>query len=123
MDEQFYREQILDHYREPRGQGTLDPCDALAAVTNPMCGDEVAVTLRIAEGVLSEFAFVGRGCAISQAATSMLTEELVGQSIEQIRAMGLDDMRELLGIELSPARVRCAVLGLGAVQEALGVAE
>ena len=119
VDEQFYREQILDHYRHPRNAGVLDPADAQAAGKNPFCGDEIRVTLRLDGGLVSELAFAGRGCAISQAAASMLSEEIVGRPIEEVAAYSRDEILELLGITVNPSRLKCAVLGLGAVKRAL----
>ena len=108
----LYREQILDHYRNPRNQGTLDPHDASFEDTNPLCGDRVRIDLRFDGETISDIRFSGRGCAISQAAASMLTELVAGQNIQDVRALGKDELLEELGIPISPARLKCALLPL-----------
>lgn len=108
----LYREQILDHYRHPRNHGTLDPHDASFEDTNPLCGDRVRIDLRISGGKIEDIAFSGRGCAISQASTSMLTELVKGQSLEEALALERDELLDELGVPISPARIKCALLGL-----------
>jgi nitrogen fixation NifU-like protein len=120
MDENFYREQILDHYKSPRNRGELDPHDATAEGTNPLCGDEIAVDLRLTgDQRIEEVRFRGQGCAISQAAMSMLSEEMEGKPAAEIAALGREEIVEMLGIQLSPVRLKCALLGLGVVKVAL----
>ena len=120
MDEQFYREQILDHYKSPRNRGELDPNDATAEGTNPLCGDEITVDLRFTpDERIESVRFRGNGCAISQAAMSMLSEEIEGKPARTVAALGRDDVFDLLGIQLSPVRVKCALLGLAVVKVAL----
>ncbi len=118
-DESFYRELILDHYKNPRSHGVLDPADAHAEGQNPLCGDEVTVYVRFDGDVISDIAFEGRGCAISQAATSMLTELVKGRSATDIAAMPRDELLEEIGIPLTPIRLKCALLGLGVLKVAL----
>jgi nitrogen fixation NifU-like protein len=108
----LYREQILDHYRNPRHHGTLDPHDASYEDTNPLCGDRVRIDLRIADGKIADIAFSGRGCAISQASTSMLTELVQGQTLDEALALERDELLDELGVPISPARIKCALLGL-----------
>jgi nitrogen fixation NifU-like protein len=108
----LYREQILDHYRNPRNHGTLDPADATYEDTNPLCGDRVRIDLRIDGERIADVKFSGRGCAISQAAASMLTELVKGQTIAHIRELSKDDLLDELGIPISPARIKCALLSL-----------
>lgn len=108
----LYREQILDHYRNPRNHGTLDPNDASFEDTNPLCGDRVRIDLRVNDGIIEEIAFSGRGCAISQASTSMLTELVKGQPLNEALALERDDLLDELGVPISPARIKCALLGL-----------
>ncbi|MBM3676564.1 MAG: SUF system NifU family Fe-S cluster assembly protein [Actinobacteria bacterium] len=116
----MYREVILDHYKAPRNHGLLDPCDAAAEGLNPLCGDEVTVSVRFADGdVISEVGFEGRGCAISQAATSMLTDLVRGRTVEEVAAMPKDELLEEIGIPLTPVRLKCALLGLGVLKVAL----
>lgn len=122
--EQLYREVILDHYKSPRNHGLLDPCDALADGKNPLCGDEVTVTVRFGEGdVIEAVGFEGQGCAISQAATSMLTELVQGRTAAEVAAMPKDELLDEVGIPLTPVRLKCALLGLGVLKVALNKAK
>jgi len=118
--DQLYRELILDHYKNPRNHGLLDPADAHAEGQNPLCGDELAVTVRFGEGdVIEELGFDGRGCAISQAATSMLSDLVKGRTAEHVAAMPSQELLDELGIPLTPVRLKCAILGLGVLKLAL----
>ena len=119
--DQMYREVILDHYKNPRNHGVLEPCDACAEGQNPLCGDEVTVSLRFDPdgATIREIGFAGRGCAISQAATSMLTELVVGKTAEEVARLPKDALLDEIGIPLTPARLKCAVLGLGVLKVAL----
>ena len=118
--EQLYREVILDHYKSPRNHGLLEPHDAYAEGQNPLCGDEVAVSVRFGKGdVIEEVGFEGRGCAISQAATSMLTELVQGRSADEVAQMPKEELLEEIGIPLTPVRLKCALLGLGVLKVAL----
>jgi nitrogen fixation NifU-like protein len=109
----LYRQQIIDRYKHPQKRGTLDPHDISYEDENPLCGDRIRVDLRVTpEGVVSEAAFSGNGCAISQASADLLMEFIVGKKLEDIRKLGKDDVLELLGIELSPIRLKCALLSL-----------
>ena len=118
--EQLYREVILDHYKAPRNFGLLDPNDAVAEGQNPLCGDEVTVTVRFdGDDVISAVGFEGRGCAISLAATSMLTDLVKGRSAQDVAAMPKDELLEEIGIPLTPVRLKCALLGLGVLKVAL----
>lgn len=118
--EQMYREVILDHYKTPRNHGILDPNDAVAEGQNPLCGDEVTVSVRFGDGDIIEcVGFEGRGCAISQAATSMLTDLVKGRSVEEVAVMQKEELLEEIGIPLSPVRLKCALLGMGVLKVAL----
>jgi nitrogen fixation protein NifU and related proteins len=119
--DQLYREVILDHYRNPRGHGELDPADATAEGENPLCGDEVSIYVRFGEDgdTIEEVMFKGRGCAISQAATSMLMEMVEGRKASAIAALPKDDLLEEIGIPLTPIRLKCALLGLSTLKLAL----
>jgi nitrogen fixation protein NifU and related proteins len=119
--EQMYREVILDHYRNPRGHGIIDPADASAEGQNPLCGDEVSIYVAFAEDreTIEEVKFSGRGCAISQAATSMLTEMAAGRTATEVAAMDKDELLEEIGIPLTPVRLKCAMLGLTTLKVAL----
>ena len=115
----LYREQILDHYRNPHNHGELDPHDASFEDTNPLCGDKVRIDLRIVDNAVSEIAFSGRGCAISQASTSILTDLVMGQQLDEIMAFDKEELLDELGIPISPARVKCALLGLHVLKGAI----
>lgn len=118
--EQLYRELILDHYKNPRNHGLLEPSDAQAEGQNPLCGDEVTVSVRLDGGnLISDVGFEGRGCAISQAATSMLTDLVKGRRAEEVAAMPKEELLDELGIPLTPVRLKCAILGLGVLKLAL----
>ena len=118
--EELYRELILDHYKSPRNHGLLDPADARAEGQNPLCGHEVAVTVRLGEGDrIEEVGFDGQGCAISQAATSMLTDLVKGRTAQEVAAMPKEELLGELGIPLTPVRLKCAILGLGVLKLAL----
>jgi len=117
--DQLYREVILDHYRNPRSHGLLDAPDAQAEGQNPLCGDEVTLSLRFDGEAIAEVGFEGRGCAISQAATSMLTELVQGRSAEDVARMPKEELLEEIGIPLTPVRLKCAILGLGVLKVAL----
>jgi nitrogen fixation NifU-like protein len=117
--DQLYREVILDHYKNPRGHGLLDAPDGVAEGQNPLCGDEVTVSVRFDGDVIAGVGFEGRGCAISQAATSMLTELVVGRNAEEVARMPKEELLEEIGIPLSPVRLKCAILGFGTLKVAL----
>jgi nitrogen fixation NifU-like protein len=119
--ENLYREQILDHYKNPRGHGALEDADARAEGMNPLCGDEVTIAVAFADDgdTIRDVAFEGRGCAISQAATSMLMEMVKGKKASAVAAMPKDELLDEIGIPLSPIRLKCAILGLGVLKVAL----
>jgi nitrogen fixation NifU-like protein len=119
MDD-LYRDYILEHYRRPHNFGVLDAPDASHEGFNPLCGDRITVTLAIRDGIVSDVAFTGRGCAISQASASLLTDEIRGKPIAEVEAMTSQDVLDLLGIEVSPARLKCALLSLDTISRALG---
>jgi nitrogen fixation NifU-like protein len=111
---------ILDHYKSPRNHGLLSGADAEAEGQNPLCGDEVSLSVRLGEGdVIEEVGFEGRGCAISQAATSMLTDLVKGRTAEDVARMPKEELLAELGIPLTPVRLKCAILGLGVLKLAL----
>jgi nitrogen fixation NifU-like protein len=120
MDD-LYREVILDHYKNPRRHGALDGADARAEGLNPLCGDEVSIAVAFADDgdTIRDVRFEGRGCAISQAATSMLMEMVEGRSAEEVAALPREELLDELGIPLTPIRLKCALLGLGVLKVAL----
>ena len=117
----MYREVILDHYKNPRGHGLLEDADAEAEGQNPLCGDEVSIYVAFAEDgdTIDDVKFSGRGCAISQAATSMLTEMVKGRSASEVATLPRDELLEEIGIPLTPVRLKCALLGLSTLKLAL----
>jgi nitrogen fixation NifU-like protein len=118
MDD-LYREQILEHYKRPHNFGRLDDYDLEFEDSNPFCGDEQHVFIRLDhEGKVAEVGFEGKGCAISTAATSMLTDELEGMSREELLQLPKDFVLDLLGIDISATRIKCALLGLKVVKGA-----
>jgi nitrogen fixation protein NifU and related proteins len=119
--DQLYREVILDHYKNPRGHGILEHADAQAEGANPLCGDEVTISVRFAgDGeTIDEIGFEGRGCAISQAATSMLTEMVKGRKATEVAELPKEELLDEIGIPLTPIRLKCAILGLGVLKVAL----
>lgn len=112
VDDQFYREFILDHYKNPRNFGRLDRADISHEEYNPLCGDLVGMDLQVRDGVIEDIRFHGRGCAISQASASLMTERLKGRSLDEARQITKEDVLDELGIEISPARLKCALLPL-----------
>ena len=119
MDD-IYRQYILEHYRDPRNHGHLDQPDIRAADTNPLCGDRVEIDLQVADDKVTDVRFSGRGCAISQASASMLTERIEGATLEDLRALKPADILEMLGVEIGPARQRCALLALRVLHQGIG---
>jgi len=128
----IYREKILDHYKNPRNFGKLEKPDASYQMSNPLCGDvlgmeikgrkmENACLRRQGKWKVEEIKFWGEGCAISQASASMLTEKVKGMTIEEIKRLRYEDIKEMLGIELSPARIKCALLPLEVLQKAISL--
>ena len=112
MDD-LYREFIIDHYKNPHYRGELDPNDITYEDDNPLCGDHIRIDLRVDENErVTEAAFSGRGCAISQASADLLVESIVGKSLDEVKALTKEDVLELLGIELGPVRLKCALLSL-----------
>ena len=123
--DQLYREVILDHYKNPRGHGLIEHADAHAEGQNPLCGDEVTISVRFgADGeTIEEVGFAGRGCAISQAATSMLTELVKGRKASEVAKLPKEELLDEIGIPLTPIRLKCAILGLGVLKVALNRAK
>ena len=117
----LYRDFILEHYRNPHNKGILDPHDLHFADSNPTCGDEMSMTLRLdpAGTAIADVAFDGRGCAISQASASILTDGLRGQSLDQVRDLNPKDLLDDLGVPIGPARLKCALLAYKVLQGAV----
>jgi len=123
--DQLYREVILDHYKNPRGHGLIEHADAHAEGQNPLCGDEVTISVRFAADgeTIEDVGFEGRGCAISQAATSMLTELVKGRKASEVAELPKEELLDEIGIPLTPIRLKCAILGLGVLKVALNRAK
>ena len=118
MDE-MYRDEILEHYRNPHNFGILESPTTAKEGANPLCGDRITLMLGINdEGRIENVAFTGRGCAISQASASMLTDEIRGKTLDEVAHMGRQNVLDNLGIEISPARMKCAMLSLETLREA-----
>jgi nitrogen fixation protein NifU and related proteins len=118
MDD-FYKEYILDHYRNPRNFGHLEHPTAVAEDLNPLCGDKIAMELSVGtDGKIDDVRFSGKGCAISQASASMLTESLKGKTLEEVAQLSHDVVLENVGIGISPTRMKCAMLGLKVAKSA-----
>jgi nitrogen fixation NifU-like protein len=115
----LYRDFILEHYKRPRNFGELDPHDLDAQEYNPLCGDELAIQIRVADGRIEDLRFNGHGCAISQAAASIASEELIGMQVDEAAALDADWMLELLGIDISATRRKCALLSLKVLRHAI----
>ena len=117
MDD-FYRDYILDHYRNPRNFGHLDRPDARAEDNNPLCGDTIEMELQLDGDIVRDVRFSGKGCAISQASASMLTESVKGMKLEEVAKLSKDVVLENVGIGISPTRLKCAMLGLRVLKSA-----
>ena len=112
MDD-LYREVIIEHYKNPSYRGRLDPHDISFADNNPLCGDHIQVDLRVDEdGKVIDARFDGHGCAISQASADLLMEAIIGKPVEEVKQLNKQDILEMLGIELGPVRLKCALLSL-----------
>ncbi len=112
MDD-LYREVIIEHYKNPSYRGKLDPNDFTFADNNPLCGDHIQIDLRVGkDGVVSDARFDGHGCAISQASADLLVEFIIGKPVEEVKKLNKNSVLELLGIELGPVRLKCALLSL-----------
>jgi nitrogen fixation NifU-like protein len=118
MDD-LYRDYILEHYRRPHNFGVLDNATATQEGANPLCGDRITLQLRVTGDQIAAVGFTGRGCAISQASASLLTDEIKGKPVDSAASMQASDVLDLLGIEISPARMKCALLSLETLQGAL----
>jgi nitrogen fixation NifU-like protein len=112
MDD-LYRELIIEHYKNPSYRGQLDPHDISFADSNPLCGDHIQIDLRVDEnGKVSDARFDGHGCAISQASADLLVESIIGKTLDEVKALTKENILGMLGIELGPVRLKCALLSL-----------
>ena len=110
--DELYRENILEHYRHPRNRGLLEHPDISYEDSNPLCGDQLRIDIQVKDGRIEKIRYSGHGCSISQASASMLCERLEGQPLEEVKKLTRDEVLEMLGIELGPVRLKCALLAL-----------
>ncbi|KKP35647.1 MAG: SUF system FeS assembly protein, NifU family [candidate division TM6 bacterium GW2011_GWF2_32_72] len=115
----MYKQELLDHYKNPQNYGSLKSPDFIVENVNPSCGDEVKIEAKIINDVLHDIKFSGRGCVISQAAASMLTEQVKGKNTQEILDLDIDFVRNLIDLDLGPTRMRCAMLALEALKKGL----
>ncbi len=115
MDD-LYRELILDHYQHPHNHGEIPDADITYEDSNPLCGDKIRIDIKTKNNIVTDVKFNGKGCAVSQASASMLTDELIGKSIEEIRKMDKQFVLDMLGIPLGPTRIKCALLPLKVIK-------
>jgi len=118
----LYAEEILDHYKHPHNYGQLEHPDVHVEANNPLCGDRLSMDLAVKDGKVEDVRFSGRGCAISQAAASMLTDRIVGEPLEELANTTRDDILDMLGVQVSYGRMKCATLSLGLLRLALAEA-
>ena len=119
MHNDIYKQNILDHYRHPHNKGKLEGFSVSQDGANPSCGDTVVLYLYIESGVIQDVSFEGDGCAVSQAATSMLTDKIKGMSLDDVKLLTPGDIYTMLGVTISPGRVKCALLSYGALCDAI----
>ncbi len=115
MDD-LYRELILDHYQHPHNHGEIPDADITYEDSNPLCGDRIRIDIKTKNNIVTDVKFNGKGCAVSQASASMLTDELIGKSIDEIRKMDKQFVLDMLGIPLGPTRIKCALLPLKVIK-------
>jgi nitrogen fixation NifU-like protein len=115
----LYRDEILDHYKHPRHFGHLESPTKVFHDSNPFCGDEITLELQIEDNRVKDVAFTGHGCAISRAAASMMAEEIMGKPLDELKQWQKEDIVDLLGIEVGPVRIKCALLPLKALKAAV----
>lgn len=118
-DNEIQAEIVLEHYREPHNYGKIEDASVSLTESNPVCGDTVNISLLIEDGVVTDIKFVGKGCSISQASASMLTDRVLGKSLEELKKMGEDAVLEMIGLNLGPSREKCALLSFNTLQKCI----
>ncbi len=121
--EELYKQQIMQHYRHPLNQGILKDADIDFYETNPLCGDEIHLTMQLENDIVKDVKFEGKGCAISLSAASLMTEQFKGMSLEELKNLKQEDVLKTLGIQVGPARIKCVTLILKALQKGIYVYE
>lgn len=116
MSADMYKEYILQHYRRPRNYGTLEDADVIHEDDNPLCGDRVRVAVKIEDDRITDIRFQGKGCAISQASASIMTDKVKGKTLDEVKAIDTEEVLGWLRIPVSPMRVKCAMLGVKVLQ-------
>lgn len=117
--EDLYRENIMDHYKSPRNFGKLEGADIVFNDYNPLCGDEVTLYVKTGSDQIKEVKFEGRGCALSMASASILTEELNGKSLSEVRTLTQEAVLKMVGVDVSPSRIKCVMLALSALKKGM----
>ena len=115
----IYQEKILDHYHEPHNYGEIANPTHTRSANNPTCGDKINITAIVNDGIVTDLKFTGEGCTVSQSATSIVTDEIIGKSVEEALAIDREKVIELLGVDVGIGRIRCALLGIRTIQKAL----
>ncbi len=123
LAEDMYREELLEHYRAPKNRGKIEKADVRYRDFNPVCGDEIEISMKAKNGKVLDAKFTGKGCAISQAAASILTEHMKGKRLEEIRKMSNEKMLGMLPVKVSHLRIKCGLLSLKAAQKGLMIYE
>ena len=121
--EDIYRENIMDHYKNPRNFGKLKTANIEYRDYNPICGDEITIQIEIQNDKVKDVKFIGKGCAISMATASILTEELKGKSIKDVEKLKNEDILKMIGIDVSPSRIKCVLLSLSAIKKGMKLGE
>ncbi|MCL5782870.1 MAG: SUF system NifU family Fe-S cluster assembly protein [Candidatus Thermoplasmatota archaeon] len=118
-DEDLNSEILLEHYRNPHHHGQLEDPSARQLEYNPVCGDTIQITVKIEKDRITDIKFIGRGCSVSQGATSMLTDRVLGLSLEEVKKISPEDILEMLGLNLGPSREKCALLPLNTIKKCI----
>ncbi len=119
MNNDIYMDFILENYRNPRNYGKMDDASVIKNGANPLCGDTITIYLKVEDKIVKDISFTGKGCAISQASASILTEMVKGKSPEEVKQLKEGDLLSVLGVELSPARLKCALLSYNVLKDAI----
>ena len=122
-DEEIYKENILDHFKNPRNFGEIKICEICHSELNPTCGDMVKIFVKLKNGNIKEAKFKGNGCAISMASASMLTEKIKGRNLKEVKKMSEREIHEMLGIHLGPVRLKCGMLSLKTLLKGIEIME